>query len=61
MAIVEFLDMFLVFHLKGKILQSGMVNMVFPHVFKTRSGRLNTSYTGGRFTNPSQKVTFWHL
>lgn len=47
------------FHLNGKTLQSRVVNMVFPHVFETRGGRLHTSYRCGCFTNPYQTVILW--
>lgn len=61
MVIVEFLDIFLFLHLKGKTLQSRMVDRVYPHVFKIGCGKPHTSYTCNCFTNPSQKVSFWHL
>lgn len=54
--IVEFLDIFLGFHLDGKTLQSRVAIMVFPYVFETRGGKLHTSYRGGCFTNQHQNV-----
>lgn len=59
MVIVEFLDIFLGFHLNGKTPQSRVVIMVLPHVCETRGGRLHTTYRFVCFTNPYQNVILW--
>lgn len=49
------------FGFHSKTLQSRLINMVFPHVFETRGGRLHRRYRCGCITIPYQNVFFWLL